>query len=369
VRRSLGSLLSVSIVLIGCAGGDSKPARGDVLLTADRLFDGRRMIDDGAVLITGSKIVAAGTDLDDAEAKRRIDLGDATLLPGFIDLHVHREGGKGALARGVTTVRDLGAPLFVVARARPSPGALRVLHAGPILTAPGGYPIGRYPGLGLPFRDVKGAWKAVNIVADEGAVVVKLALEPGITTPYPVPSRQEVEAVVRAAHARKLRVTAHVSGQLGARLALDAGVDELAHMPCLVTEPGLLRELARKGVPVVGTLHVAVNLGCVPIANARVFVSAGGKLLYGSDYGNPRIPAGIDVEELKLMVLAGLTPAEAIAGATAEAGKLLGMEPLGTLVAGAPADVIAVRGDPLAQLHALDDRVLVVAGGRTVVSP
>jgi imidazolonepropionase-like amidohydrolase len=370
MRFALGLALSLCAFLLGC-GGDSEPVRGDLLLTADRLFDGRRMVEDGAVVITGQKIVAVGSDLD-AEAKRRIDLGDATLLPGFIDLHVHQAGGEGsALSRGVTTVRDLGAPSTILPVASPQPGSLRVLAAGPIVTVPNGYPTpvhGRY--IALPFRGSAGARKAVAFLADREAVIVKIALEPGFSNTYPMPSRVEVGAIVREAHRRGLRVTAHVSEGRGTRLALETGVDELAHMPCYATEPELLRRLAREGVPIVGTLHITSVFRCPDVGrNARIFVSAGGKLFYGSDYGNPGIPVGIDVEELKLMTSAGLTPAEAIAAATAAAGELLGMQPLGTLVAGAPADVIGVRGNPLSNLERLQDPALVVAGGRVVVAP
>lgn len=364
MKRLLAALAALAALLMGCG---SDPVRGDLLVTADRLFDGRRLVEGGAVLIGGSKVVAVGSDLD-AEAKRRIDLGDATLLPGFIDLHVHGAGENGSLIGGVTTVRDLGIPIGAMQPPRASPGSLRILHAGPLLTAPGGYPIpvfGRP--LGLPFRGADGARKAVELVAENGAVIVKLALEPGFASPLPMPSEQEAAAVVHEAHSRGLEVTAHVTEGRGTRLALDAGVDELAHMPCYDTDAELIRELARKDVPIVGTLHVLQ--GCPDRdSNARRFVEAGGSLLYGSDYGNPTIPPGIDIDELKLMVTAGLTTAEAITAATADAGKLLGLEPLGTLVEGAPADVIGVRGDPLADLDALDDIELVVAGGRPVVA-
>jgi imidazolonepropionase-like amidohydrolase len=180
-------------------------------------------------------------------------------------------------------------------------------------------------------------------------------------------SRAEAEAVVREARRRGLEVTAHVQEGRGARLALDVDVDELAHMPCYATAPAQLRELARRRVAIVGTLHVETRCPDRD-RNARTFVAAGGKVLYGSDYGNPGIPPGIDVEELRLMIRAGLTPAAAITAATADAGVRLGLAPLGTLVEGAPADVIAVRGDPRARLDVLREPIVVVAGGRAVVA-
>jgi hypothetical protein len=145
------------------------------------------MIEPGAVLTSGRTIAAVGEEVD-ADAKRRIDLGDATILPGFIDLHVHAWGANETLLiGGLTTVRDLGTSLAAVEPPRARPGALRVLHASPLLTVPGGYPIpvhGR--GVGLPFRGPEGARKAVALVAERGAAVVKLALQPGIWAPWPM---------------------------------------------------------------------------------------------------------------------------------------------------------------------------------------
>jgi imidazolonepropionase-like amidohydrolase len=159
-------------------------------------------------------------------------------------------------------------------------------------------------------------------------------------------------------------VTAHAQG-VGIRRALDAGVDELAHMPCGQAPAALVREVARRGIPIVGTLHVYGG-GCGQ--NAREFVRAGGKLLYGSDFGNPGIPSGIDVEELELMAHAGLSRLAVLRAATSKAGRQLGLAPLGTLVAGAPADVVGVRGDPVRDLATLKEPLLVVAGGHPVVA-
>ena len=132
-------------------------------------------------------------------------------------------------------------------------------------------------------------------------------------------------------------------------MALAAGVDELAHMPCDRADPEAMGEAASQGLRIVGTLHI---LGGCPakLANARAFVAAGGTLLYGSDYPNPGIPPGIDLAELRLLRQAGLSPEQTIAAATSAAGKALGEAPLGSLVAGAPADLFAVRGNPLADL-------------------
>lgn len=239
-----------------------------------------------------------------------------------------------------------------------------MLAAGPLVTVPGGYPAPVHsPQIALNVRGPADARRAVRTLAARGAAVIKVSLEPGSGwgSGWPMLSTEELRALVGEAHARGLEVTAHAQGR-GVRIALDAGVDELAHMPCAQLPSDVVRELARR-VAIVATLHVYSG-GC--LLNARAFVGAGGKLLYGSDFGNPGIPPRIDVEELRLMAYVGLSRVEALRTATSEAGRQLGLAPLGTLAAGAPADIVAVRGDPLRDLGTLEQPLLVVAGGRVV---
>lgn len=363
---AIRALLISALFALGAVGGcGSGAARGDLLITADRIFDGRRLIERGAVLVKGDKIVWIGEEDDRAVAAVRVArLGDATVLPGFIDLHVHRLGPNNA---AVTTVRDLGAPLALLGSSapHPPPGRQRILVSGPMITVPGGYPIPIWgAALGYPVRSPEEARAAVRTLVRQGADVIKIALEHQL----PMLSLEEVRAIVDEAHSLGRTVTAHVTHPRIARVALAGGVDELAHTPCLGHDPEVMRRLAREGVRIVGTLHV--DLGCHPalLENARAFVAAGGELLYGSDFpADPKIPDGIDVKKLKLMVSAGLTPLEALAAGTAKAGEALGMAPLGSLVQGAPADLIAVGGDPLRDLDVLRSPLLVVAGGVVVV--
>lgn len=362
-RWTRTALLAVAALVAGCAGDDEPTQRGDLLVRADRIFDGTRMIGEGAVLVRGSEIVAVG-DLD-AEAKRTIDLGDATLMPGVIDLHVHLLG-QGMLAGGVTTARDLGAPISVLPQPDVRPGHLRVLAAGPIVTVPGGYPTPVFgSAIALDVRGPADARRAVRMLANRGADVIKISLEPG--PGWPMLSTAEVSAIVAEAHARDLTVVAHARGVSGPPIALDGGVDELVHLPCSPTPVRLLRELGRRRIPIVATIHVqGGGGGCTE--NARAFLRAGGKLLYGSDFGNPGIPPGVDVEELQLMAHVGLSRLEVLRAATSEAGRQVGLEPLGRLVSGAPADLLGVKGDPTRNLATLARPILVVAGGRAVVA-
>jgi imidazolonepropionase-like amidohydrolase len=239
-----------------------------------------------------------------------------------------------------------------------------VLVAGPLITAPGGYPIPIYGDVGHPVRSLEEARAYVRSLIDRGASVIKVSLQFG----FPVITFPVLRAIVGQAHDAGVRVTAHVGESRGVRMALRAGVDELAHMPC-EDDAGLMRELARREVEIVGTLHVlALFAGCREARrNAAAFVAAGGALLYGSDYGVTGIPAGVDVAELKALADSGLGWVGALRAATSEAAKVLRVDGLGRLEDGAAADVVAVRGDPARDLAALAEPVLVIRGGEVQV--
>jgi imidazolonepropionase-like amidohydrolase len=356
-------------------------------VAADRVFDGTRLLEQHAVAVRDDRIAAV------APANRLTGSGKlirfaGTLLPGFIELHAHllldQIPPETILRHGITTVRDTGGPLVAPSG---GDGRLRVLEAGPILTAPGGYPIpvfGRRD-VGHEVSDVQAARTAVNQHAAGGAAVIKVALEPGGSPgapwtgahqptdlpPWPVLSPDVLRAIVDEAHAQGLIVAAHLSGAHGARLALDAGVDEWAHVPCDPIPHDLIARAAAAGVRVISTLDTQSH--CIGVAeNARLLVEAGIQLLYGTDMAHPDVPWGINAQELQLMLHAGhgaLSPLDVLSAATARAGDHLGLAPLGQLVPGAPADLIGVLGNPLERFKILEYPDLVMSGGMTIVDP
>ncbi len=367
-------------------GGPPRRGFGDrYVIAPDRVFDGTHMLEHHAVAVWGGRIAAV------APADRLPGPGQhirfaGTLLPGFIDLHGHPQLGQvppeTILRHGLTTIRDTGGPLVAPSG---GDGRLRVLGAGPILTAPGGYPIPVFgPGVALEVPDVQTARTAVGRLVAGGAALIKIALDPGgspgapwsghqlgAPPPWPILSLEVVRAIVEEAHAHGRIVSVHLSGPEGARLALDAGVDEWAHVPCEPISPELVARAAAAGVRVVSTLD---TLSHCPGAfdNASQLVKAGIGLLYGTDLAHTDVPWGIDAQELQLMLHAArgaLTPLEVLSAATARAGEQLGLAPLGRLVEGAPADLIGVRGNPLEQFKLLEYPELVVSGGATIVEP
>jgi imidazolonepropionase-like amidohydrolase len=154
-------------------------------------------------------------------------------------------------------------------------------------------------------------------------------------------------------------------------MALDAGIDEWAHVPCDPLPDDLITSAAAAGVRIISTLDTQSR--CTGAAhNAHRLVKAGARLLYGTDLAHTDVPWGIDAHELILMLQAGhgsLTPLDVLSAATAQAGEHLGLAPLGQLVEGAPADFIGVRGNPLEWFKLLEYPDFVVSGGVTIVAP
>jgi imidazolonepropionase-like amidohydrolase len=333
------------------------------------VFDGS-----GAAPVPGRTVVAAGGRIERVGPAAElvlpagavvVDGTGATLLPGFVDTHVHLDFYPPArvLAGGVTTVRDLGWPagrLAALRQGAEAPGASpRLLAAGQIVTVPGGYPTRASwapPGTARPVDGAAEAAAAVAELAAAGAAVIKVALDDrvGPTLPAPV-----LAAVVAAAAERGLGVTAHVGGAAEAAKALAAGVDELAHWPFDPAGlPDPLVDGLAEAVVAVPTLHI--DPSPARRAGVRRFLARGGRVLYGTDLGNQGPPPGADVAELRLLVEAGLEPAQALAAATSRAAAHLGLGDTGRVEPGARADLLLVDGDPVADLAALE-RVRLVA--------
>jgi imidazolonepropionase-like amidohydrolase len=390
--RSCTAFVALLAQITGALAVEDRPRESQtnreesVLISAVKLFDGVSFLKDQGVLIKGGIIADLGaSDRLKGSATKIIDLKNATILPGFIELHAHslirNVPGDVILRHGVTTVRDVGGPL---APASGGIGKLRLLTAGPIITVQNGYPISTF-GKGYIAESVETSEQAQGLVRkliEGGAAVIKIALEPGgesgapwsqghhggAAPPWPMANREIVTAIVAESHRLGKIVTAHIGENSGAAIALAAGVDEWAHAPCLQIDDALIAQAAQQKVKVVTTLDTMSHCPGV-FANARKLAKAGVSLLYGAEIAHTDIPWGIDAQELQLMHhVAGLSTEEVLKAATSEAGKELGLEPLGRLAPGAPADLIAVRGDPEQNLKVLEYPDFVMSGGVIVLN-
>jgi len=308
--------------------------------------------DDGRLLIGVDGHIAACGPAGDVDVAADADVIDAPWIgPGVRDEHVHLAFGEPLemLAGGVVAVRDLGAPPPDAVRWRRLV-APRVEVAGPLLTAPGGYPSQGWGRAGFAaFVDDPG--QASRLV--EGLVgqvdVIKLALEP---RGGPVPTPEVAQAVVDTAHAAGTPVTAHALTVAMVERALDAGVDELAHLPVEVLPGELVVSMATAGTRVISTMQTLLrdaSAGGVLI-NAKALIAAGVDVRYGTDLGNAGTKPGVDPGELRLLADAGLGAEGALRAATRP------------LQVGDLAGVVALSADPLTDPKAWRRPVAVICG-------
>lgn len=363
------------LLIIGLSLNCPPSLAGSYVIHAARLFDGYSLRTDLAVLIEEDKVVKIDhpAAFSDSEATK-IELGDATLLPGLIELHAHlafrRVPAEVVLRHGITTLRDAGGPLHAPYG---GDGRLRVLSSGPIITAPAGYPI---PGLGerniaIPVATEMHARETVRSLVAGGAVMIKVALEPGGEAGarhWPMLPLPIVEAIVDEAHLLGRKVTTHIAETMGAQIALDAGIDEWAHTPCMALPDAQLQRAVAQRVRVVTTVDALSKCQGV-FGNLRRLAAMGADLLYGAEIAHPDIPWGIDAQELlHMQQVAGMPPLAVLQVATARAGAHLDIPLLGTLLPGAPADLIAVTGAPLQDLKMLEYPDWVMSGGKIVLN-
>jgi imidazolonepropionase-like amidohydrolase len=331
-----------------------------------------------AVVVVGDGIIVAVGTADEVvlpEGAERVEAPGSLLIPGFIDAHVHIGfyDPRDVLLGGVTTVRDLAwPPERIHALARDSLGedfcGPRILAAGPMLTVAGGYPTrARWApdGTGRVVNSPADAETAVDATATEGAVVIKVALNPeaGPTLDPPL-----LRAIVGAAHARELEVTAHVSGLDELDKAIDAGVDELAHMLMSPERipPEMIARMVSQDMVVIPTLSILSGRErAIAIDNLRRFIAAGGRVVYGTDLGNEGPRPGIDPREVEGMRASGMSTRDIVAAATVGAAAHLGLDRVGVIEAGYQADIAAVPVAALEDPIHLADVQMVFRRGRT----
>jgi imidazolonepropionase-like amidohydrolase len=368
------------VLAVGCSAGRT----GAIALVDCTLIDGTGApaVANAVVLIKDGKILAAGAAdvAGSTEGYTRVDLKGAYVLPGFINAHVHslydEANFKRWLSAGVTTVRDVGfsdAPGYLSHRDAINRGAsnARLISATPMITRAGGYGT-------VYVTDAESARRMVDKYVKMGVDIVKIAIEDDLQgRTWPLLSAEEVRAIVTEAHAAGKWVAAHVSHVRNLQVALDAGVDDIAHMVVEPLAPEMARAIAAKGIMWVPTLELwkgvsekhSLDWDKVAIANTGVFFKAGGKIALGTDFNGYTTPfdKGFPITEARLLLEAGLSPMDVIVAGTRNAAKVCSREAeLGTVEKGKIADLLVVAKNPLEDVAALLDVVQVYKAGQRV---
>jgi len=387
-RRDVLKLAAAGLLLAGCR--QSQQPEAALALVNGTLIDGTGAgpLPDAALVVQGKQIGSVGLR---ARVKipahaQVVDVGGATILPGLINAHVHdayEESTLKAWAQGgVTTVQDLGnsgprGQLFVFRdQARDKPQGARLVAAGPMVTVPGGYPIVPWGGGGLTVASADDARRQVEQLLDDGADLIKIALESGVIFRQEIPmlSPEQAEAVVEVAHRRGALVAAHVTVSQDVERALAAGVDTMAHMATDDVPDALIARMIEANAYWIPTLELwagvssrtAVGFDAQAVSNLQRYAVAGGKVALGTDYGGYTTPfqLGMPIREIELMQQAGMAPLQIIVAATRNAAHVCNRErELGTLEVNKVADVLVVDGNPVEDLHALTRVKLVLRDG------
>jgi imidazolonepropionase-like amidohydrolase len=385
-----------------------------------------RLIPNGVVVVEGDRIRSAGPaeGHPPVPASEVIDLGDATLLPGLIDTHTHvflqgdptrrsyeeqllKESiphrtvravaaAGAALTNGFTTIRDLGtegagygdAALRDGIAAGHVPGP-RMLVATLALDITGAYPLTGFP-IHAPVpggvQTADGPWAgraAVREQVKHGADWIKVYCDraysvdaSGRLDSLPTFEPEELRAIVDEAHRQNRKVAAHAMSPRGIGRALDAGVDSIEHGVGI--DAATAARMKAQGVTWSPTLTVVLQVSPARVAEGgavwekmpelhrRAFetaLRAGVRIAFGTDAGG--FPWTVNqAVEFAAMVRYGMRPEQAIRSATVVAAELLGLEKeIGRIAPGYRADLVAVPGDPLKDIGALERVGFVMTGG------
>ncbi len=323
------------------AGGESStgaPPTGEGLLFIDGHVVGLGVAD---FRVVAGEIVAVG-ELAAAAGEEVVDLAGRWVAPAFIDSHVHlvyAPAAEAFAAQGVAGAVDLAAPLAIFDTPM---DPLRVLAAGPMITAVFGYPTQSWGanGYGLECADAAAAVEAVDMLADLGAAVIKLPITSGAQL-----DDEALAAAAARAHELGLPVVSHALTDDQARRAALAGVDVLAHTPTETLSAATIAMWSDRTV--ISTLR-AFGGSAEAVGNLQALRAAGATILYGTDFGNTSTP-GIDGAELTMLQQAGLTPQEILAaGTSAPAARWEEFNKrLGAIAVGRDASFLVLVADPL----------------------
>ena len=412
--------------LVALMAGAAQAEAKTVVVRAAHMIDvlaGKR-VDGAQVVITDGRITAVGKAGDAVPADAQvIDLGQRTLLPGLIDMHVHLTGdptlsgyrgleftdnlstvigvanARKTVEAGFTTVRNVGSANYDDVALKQGielgyvPGP-RIVPATYALGATGGHCDSTEfpPSITVPSPQIANTpdeFRAlVRKVRKYGAEVIKICATGGVfsktdSVGAQQMSYEELKAVADEAHMLGMRVAAHAHGTAGINDALRAGIDTIEHASLadeesfklakakgawldmdIYNDDYILAEGEKNGV-FAESLAKEKMIGRKQRETFRAAYAAGVKLLFGTDGGV--YPNGYNARQFAKMVEWGMTPIEAIQAATKTAAEALDRTgDLGAIATGRYGDLIAVDGDPLADVRTLEHVAFVMKGGEVV---
>lgn len=427
MKQQFGAAVVTCLLAVSVHGQDVKPTPKTIAVKAAHLIDtrGGRVLDQQLVVIVGDRIENVGPTKDTPvpAGATLIDLGAATILPGLIDAHVHLTGdpkdigypslgisvprsaltgAKNArltLEAGFTTVRDVGASGYADVALRDAinagdvPGP-RMAVSGLSLGSTGGHcdenllapEFGRTePGVA---DGVSAVMAKTREVIKYGADLIKFCASGGVLSKGDLPgveqySPAEMSALVMEAHRQGRKVAAHAHGAQAIIDASNAGADSIEH-GSFIDDEGI-RAMKQNGTYLVadiynddfilgqGKQHGFTDemlekermVGQRQREGFRKAAQAGVRVAFGTDAGV--YPHGDNAKQFAYMVKYGLTPMQAIQSATVNAAELLGWsDRVGSVEPGKLADLVAVEGDPLADVTVLERVKFVMKGGQIV---
>ena len=415
--------VSMAVLLASTVLGTTVHAE-TVVLTAARMVDvlSGKEIDQPQVIVTDGRITSVGRQGDAVpQDARRIDLGNRTMVPGLIDMHVHLTAdptisgyngleytdnfwtvvgvanARKTLDAGFTTVRNVGSANYDDVALKQGiehgyvPGP-RIVPAAYALGVTGGHCDSTEfpPSVKVETPQIanspEGFRAAVRTNRKYGAEVIKVCMTGGVLSKTDSVGAQqltydEIKAIVDEAHMLGMRVAVHAHGVEGVNTALRAGVDTVEHASLadetsfkLAKEHGawfdmdiynddyILAEGVRNGV-FAESLAKEKAIGLKQRQTFRAAHAAGVKMLFGTDGGV--YPNGNNALQFAKMVEWGMTPMQAIQAATRNAAEALGKaDDLGAIAPGRYGDIIAVDGDPLQDVRALEHVAFVMKAGK-----
>ncbi len=375
------------------------------------------------IIITDGKITAVGRNLAVPAGAEQVDLSKDTVLPGFLDAHIHLWTGprepmadgplqalraqqdmKHALSLGIVGVRVLGSNNFIDVALEnaidegiiPGPHVIPAAHPISII---GGHDdflnfpeeirlSGFYTPLNGFVNSPADAKKAVHLQIKYGAKVIKVFASGGVLSPLDSPfaeqlSPEELRVICEEAHMDNLKVAAHAENLRSILAALHAGVDSIEHGselnaeaidymkshhvyldPTVFIVGNILKNGAKMHLPdyVLSKAHELATRHFASFAmalKANVTMAAGSDQSYGPE-------GGTVLDEMIALVEHGMTPEQALTAATKHNADLMGLDRLGTVAVGKEGSLVAVEGDPLADIHAVKSTRAVIFEGHVV---